>query len=579
MDCRCEADLWADGVAVHFNDNAWATPTYSRTWASEVFAKDVDTDAENILFADNLGGQGSGCGKEFKRIMKEDANTLVWNLPKNCTDEVQPGKTHPSTCLYPSAFDLQPLPLLLLLLHLLMMNVTAATVDAGYGFDVRREVGHQFTLWLDAGNNCDLWHSDDGLPAYKRRVLMTRWVKAACDKFNNQPGRVRGFFERTGCLLAHDGHTDKLIKLEGLVRPYDYMTEGQGPRSQLRTELFGSEDSSDEETTDPVFSAAAAAAAEEQEDEGQQAVNGVAFGGLDSEEDEEDEQEDVDVEDEEDADLAPAPRHVNGLDSLGDAAITDRQSTPAELTSDFLGDYLDPEGPVITTLSQALGATWERHDAGVPRVGAYVAYCFAAGEDMGGWEVGRLCKQERPLSSRLWAVKFPSEEYKWRVVLDAEKKIDCAGRCEEDDTFCWTIVVRLIETSSSSAAAAGPPPPPPPLAVASAFAAAVAAVAGTAAAAVAAAAAAAFAAAESASAWHTAAAAAVAVVAAASSSSSSSEKKKTAASSAVASSAAASSAAASSAAAASAGSAAAAAAAGSAAASSAASAAVVAATY
>ena len=63
-------------------------------------AKDVDTDAENILFADHLGGQGSGCGREFKRIMKEDANTLVLNLPKNCTDEVQPGKTYPlKTCL------------------------------------------------------------------------------------------------------------------------------------------------------------------------------------------------------------------------------------------------------------------------------------------------------------------------------------------------------------------------------------------------------------------------------------------------------------------------------------------------
>jgi hypothetical protein len=152
-----------------------------------------------------------------------------------------------------------------------------------------------------------------------------------------------------------------------------------GRRSQLRTELFGSEDSSDEETTDPVFSAAAAAAAEEEEDEGQQTVNGVAFGGLDSEEDEEDEQEDADVEEEEDADLAPAPRHVNGLDGLGDASITDTDNAPAELTADFMGDFLDPVGPIITTLTQALGATWERHDAGVPRVGAYVAYCFAAG--------------------------------------------------------------------------------------------------------------------------------------------------------------------------------------------------------
>jgi len=32
--------------------------------------------------------------------MKEDANTLVLNLPKSCTDEVQPGKTYPlKTCL------------------------------------------------------------------------------------------------------------------------------------------------------------------------------------------------------------------------------------------------------------------------------------------------------------------------------------------------------------------------------------------------------------------------------------------------------------------------------------------------
>ena len=133
-----------------------------------------------------------------------------------------------------------------------------AAVDAGYGFDVRREVGRQFTLWLDAGDNCDLWHSDDGLPAYKRRVLMTRWVKAACDKFNNQPGRVRGFFERTGCLLAHDGHTDKLIRLEGLERAYDYMVEGQAP---MAPQVAGSSDSSDEEPAEPAASAASAASA------------------------------------------------------------------------------------------------------------------------------------------------------------------------------------------------------------------------------------------------------------------------------------------------------------------------------
>ena len=90
-DITCEADLWADDIAVHFNDNAWATPGYSRAWPEEVLCEDVNTDKENILFADNLGGQGSTkAGAEFKKIMKEQGNTLVWNLPRNCTDEVQP---------------------------------------------------------------------------------------------------------------------------------------------------------------------------------------------------------------------------------------------------------------------------------------------------------------------------------------------------------------------------------------------------------------------------------------------------------------------------------------------------------
>ena len=428
VDCRCEADLWADGVAVHFNENAWATPKYSRQWASDVFAQDVDDSEENLLFADNLGGQGSGCGEKFKQILREDANTLVWNLPKNCTDEVQP-------------------------------------VDAGYGFDVRREVGNQFTLWLDAGDNCDLWHSDDGLPAYKRRVLMTRWVKAACDKFNDQPGRVRGFFERTGCLLAHDGHTDKLIKLEGLERPYDYLVEGK-PAAVPQPADSDSEDDDDylslssDEEEEPTI----ASVADEEEDVEPEDAN-----------------EDVDADDVA-LSAAPDAPHVNGFDSLGDGSITDQQDVPAELTSAFMKDYLDPPELVITTLPQALGTTWEGHDAGVPRVGAHVAYCFAPGEDMGGWEIGRLCKQERPLSSQLWAVKFPSEEYRWRVELNAEKKMDSARGGQEDDTFCWTIVrVRPIYAPSASSFAVPlpppPPPPPPPPAAAAAAAAGTAVVA------------------------------------------------------------------------------------------------------
>jgi hypothetical protein len=73
-------------------------------------------------------------------------------------------------------------------------------VDAGYGFAVRSEVGKQFMLWLDTDDNganffrvpiaptcalnlyllaADLWHSSNGMPAYLRRVLLTRWVGLA----------------------------------------------------------------------------------------------------------------------------------------------------------------------------------------------------------------------------------------------------------------------------------------------------------------------------------------------------------------------------------------------------------------
>ncbi len=91
---------------------------------------------------------------------------------------------------------------------------------------------------------------------------MTRWVKAACDKFNDQPGRVRGFFERTGCLLAHDGHTDKLIKLEGLERPYDYLVEGK-PAAVPQPADSDSEDDDDylslssDEEEDPTIASVA----------------------------------------------------------------------------------------------------------------------------------------------------------------------------------------------------------------------------------------------------------------------------------------------------------------------------------
>jgi hypothetical protein len=79
-------------------------------------------------------------------------------------------------------------------------------------------------LWLDTDNNgtkfirlpiaptcalnlyllaADLWHSSNGMPAYLRRVLLTRWVGEAVRIINADTERMRRMFERTGCAPHH----------------------------------------------------------------------------------------------------------------------------------------------------------------------------------------------------------------------------------------------------------------------------------------------------------------------------------------------------------------------------------------
>ena len=117
----------------------------------------------------------------------------MWNLLKNCTDEIQP-------------------------------------IDAGYGQIVRRLVGEAFLRWLDSPDvdphsnklNVEMWETPGMLPAYKRRVLMTEWVAEAVAEANADDGKLFSTFVQTGCLLAADGHTDKDIKLEGYDGRIDY---------------------------------------------------------------------------------------------------------------------------------------------------------------------------------------------------------------------------------------------------------------------------------------------------------------------------------------------------------------------
>ena len=69
-----------------------------------------------------------------------DFNTVVYLLPENHTDKVQP-------------------------------------IDAGYGKMMKKKIGEQMEKWLEEEKNLEMWH--DSIPAKTRRVLMTKWAGAA----------------------------------------------------------------------------------------------------------------------------------------------------------------------------------------------------------------------------------------------------------------------------------------------------------------------------------------------------------------------------------------------------------------
>jgi hypothetical protein len=76
----------------------------------------------------------------------------------------------------------------------------------------KNQVGKEFMKWLDTAENNDLWHTPGGLPEYKRRVLMTHWVAEAVATVSADKERMKGYFSRTGCMLAVDGSQDGKIR-------------------------------------------------------------------------------------------------------------------------------------------------------------------------------------------------------------------------------------------------------------------------------------------------------------------------------------------------------------------------------
>ena len=102
---------------------------------------------QSLLTLDDLHGQTTG---KFKANIKKECNSLVWLYPRGCTDALQP-------------------------------------IDAGLGAFIKVKVGKQLELWLETGDNLELWESN-ALTASDRRVLFTRWVATTVDTVDNRAG-------------------------------------------------------------------------------------------------------------------------------------------------------------------------------------------------------------------------------------------------------------------------------------------------------------------------------------------------------------------------------------------------------
>ena len=137
-----------------------------------------DDPAEKVLFADNVGFQQA---QNFHEACR-DLNTVVYLLPENHTDKVQP-------------------------------------IDAGYGKMIKKKIGEQMEKWLEKEENLEMWH--DSIPATTRKVLMTKWAGEAWRELSSDEDFVKKLFEKTGCLMTADGEDAEKVRPQGL-EPYTF---------------------------------------------------------------------------------------------------------------------------------------------------------------------------------------------------------------------------------------------------------------------------------------------------------------------------------------------------------------------
>ena len=174
-----EKEKYDQGVDVYFQPSAWMDSEINQKWTKQTLKNGLGNDpGEKVLFADNVGFQ---LAKDFHTTCRE-LNTIVYLLPANHTDKVQP-------------------------------------IDAGCGRMMKKKIGEAMEGWLEREENLEMWH--DKVSAKTRRVLMTKWTAQAWREITQDQDFFKKLFEKTGCLMTANGSDDEKIKPQGL-EPYTF---------------------------------------------------------------------------------------------------------------------------------------------------------------------------------------------------------------------------------------------------------------------------------------------------------------------------------------------------------------------
>ena len=151
-----EKAQYVKDVDVYFQANAWMDGEVNIQWVSKTLQPGVaKSGKEKVIFADKVKFQQD---KDFHNSCR-DMNAIVYLLPENHTDKVQP-------------------------------------IDAGYGKLLKTKIGEAMDIWLDKGENLELWH--DKLASKTRRILMTKWTGKAWRELRQDKLFFKKLFQKTG---------------------------------------------------------------------------------------------------------------------------------------------------------------------------------------------------------------------------------------------------------------------------------------------------------------------------------------------------------------------------------------------